>query len=118
MFCFFVASQSSRNFSAIAKSYLKGFFIIDFMATVPPMIMMQQNHTINMLKFLRFAHLTEMFTPFKRLLDCLMKGTIVRKRHDYLKMIVLVTAVSLFGHIMTCIWIALGTRVNGWITIL
>ena len=71
-----------------------------------------------MLKYLRFAHVTEMFTPFKRLIDCLMSGSIERKRSDMFKMIVLMTAVGMFGHIMACSWIALGMQDDGWITIL
>ena len=118
IFCFFIASQKNRKFADISKSYLKGFFIIDFLATIPPMITMQKSNSINMLKYLRFAHVTEMFTPFKRLIDCLMSGSIARKRSDMFKMIVLMTAVGIFGHIMACCWIALGMQEDGWITML
>ena len=41
VFNFIIASQRDRKFKAIAKSYLKGYFIFDIVATVPPMIYMQ-----------------------------------------------------------------------------
>ena len=37
---FLVASPNNRTFKDISKSYLKGFFIFDVLATVPPMITM------------------------------------------------------------------------------
>ena len=82
--CFLVASKNNQNFSAISKSYLKGYFIFDFLATVPPMLTKQQNQIVNLLKLLRFVHLKEMFIPFKRLIDCLLVGKIQRKRNDML----------------------------------
>ena len=105
---FLVASPNNRTFKDISKSYLKGFFIFDVLATIPPMITMQQNSTINLLKFLRFAHIGEMFTPFKKLIDTLMEGTIAKKRSDVFQLVVLFSAALLFGHLMSCAWIALG----------
>ena len=68
------------------------------------------------MKFLRFAHIGEMFEPFKKLIDCLMTGSIAKKRSDMFQLIVLFSAALLFGHIMACSWIALGTQSDGWIT--
>lgn len=115
---FLVASPNNRTFKEIAKAYLKGYFIFDVLATIPPMITMQKNSTINLLKFLRFAHIGEMFTPIKNLIDCCMEGTIAKKRNDMFQLIVLFSAALLFGHIMACCWIALGTQKDGWITML
>lgn len=38
---FLVASPNNRTFKDIAKAYMKGFFIFDVLATVPPMIYIQ-----------------------------------------------------------------------------
>ena len=35
---FFVTSDLDRDLPSIARSYLKGFFIFDVLATLPPMI--------------------------------------------------------------------------------
>ena len=113
---FLVASPNNRTFKDIAKAYMKGFFILDVLATLPPMFYMQRHETVNLFKFLRFAHIGEMFTPFKKLIDCLMEGTIAKKRSDMFQLIVLFSAALLFGHIMACSWIALGTQADGWIT--
>lgn len=40
---FIVATPNNRTFKAISKSYLKGFFIFDVLATIPSMITLQQN---------------------------------------------------------------------------
>ena len=79
---FFVASPKNRTFSTISKAYLKGFFIFDALATLPPMLTLQKNRTVNLLKFLRFVHIGEMFAPFKKLIDYFMEGSIAKKRSD------------------------------------
>ena len=61
---FFIASPKHRTISSIAKAYLKGYFIFDSVTTVTPMIYLQNNQVINLLKLLRFVHLFEMFMPF------------------------------------------------------
>ena len=71
---------------------------------------------INLLKFLRFAHIYEMFDPILLPINCLMKGSTEKKRSDMFQIIVLFTAALLFGHILACIWIAIGTREDGWLT--
>ena len=76
---FFVASPNNRRFKPIAKAYLRSYFIFDVFATIPPMITNQENPTINLLKFLRFVHLGEMFTPFKKLIKCCMPNAIKKK---------------------------------------
>ena len=68
-----------------------------------------------MLKFLRLAHLGEMFHPFKTFIDCLMVGSIEKKRSDMYQLSVLFSAALLFGHIMACAWIAIGARETGWL---
>ena len=37
---FLVASENERTFNDISLAYLKGFFIVDVLATIPPMITM------------------------------------------------------------------------------
>ena len=71
---FVVASPNNRTFSQISKAYLRGFFVFDFLATVPSMFTLQTNSRVNLLKFLRFSHIGEMFFPFQSLVDCLMAG--------------------------------------------
>lgn len=115
---FIVASPNNRTFKSIAKRYLKTFFIFDVLATIPPMITLQKNSQVNLLKFLRFAHIGEMFTPFRKLIDCLMEGSIAKKRSDMYQLIVLFSAALLFGHIAACAWIAIGTTNQGWLRIM
>ena len=59
-----------------------------------------------------------MFTPFKKLIDTLMEGTIAKKRSDVFQLIVLFSAALLFGHLMSCAWIALGAQEDGWLVAL
>ena len=105
---FFVASPNNRTFTSISKAYLKSYFIFDVLATVPPMVTLQQNRSVNLLKFLRFVHIGQMFTPFQKLIDCCMTNTIAKKRSDMFQLIVLFSAALLFGHIAACAWVAVG----------
>ena len=68
---FFVASEFDRDFLSIARTYLKGFFIFDALATFPPLFTLQQNTKINLLYFLRFVHIFELFEPIKLLINWL-----------------------------------------------
>jgi len=111
---FFVASPSERTFKKIAVGYLKGFFIIDVLATIPPMLTMNRNRNVNLLKFLRLVHFGEMFQPVKYLVDCIMTKSIAKKRNDVFQLIVLFTTALLFGHVAACAWIALGSAEGGW----
>ena len=115
---FIKASPTNRTFSTIAKAYFTGFFFFDFLATVPPMITLQENRNVNLLKFFRFVHIGEMFTPFSKLLDCLMAGKIAKKRIDAFQLIVLFSSALLLGHIAACAWIALGSLDDGWLTVM
>ena len=61
MLSFIAATPNYRTIPKISKAYLKGFFIFDVLATIPPMWMMQNDRTINWFKFLRFVHINDMF---------------------------------------------------------
>ena len=113
---FFTATPTKRSFKKISKAYLKGNFIFDIAATIPPMLFLQENAYLNRLKFLRLVHFFEMFTPIMTLLDCIMVNSIARKRSDTFQLIVLFTATLLFGHFAACFWISLGTSDNGWLS--
>ena len=103
-------------FEEISKAYLKSYFIFDALATFTPMLFLQKNRMVNMLKFLRFAHIFEMFDPILLFLNWVMKGATEKKRSDMFQIIVLFSAALLFGHILACTWIAIGTREDGWLT--
>ena len=113
---FVTSSPINRTFKGISKAYLKGNFVFDLAATVPPMIFMQKNRTVNLLKFLRLVHVFEMFSPIMTLLDWVMSDQIARKRSDVFQLIVLFATSMLFGHIAACIYIAIGTSDDGWLT--
>lgn len=113
---FFVASANNRTFGSISRAYMKSYFFFDLLATVPPMATLQENPTVNLLKFLRFVHIGEMFTPFRKLIDCIMEGSIAKKRSDVFQLIVLFSSALLFGHIFACGWIAIGAQEDGWLT--
>jgi len=113
---FLVASDTNRTFKTISLNYLMGFFLIDVLATIPPMITLQKNATINLLKFLRFAHIFEMFEPFEKLINCCCASKKAKQKSDNYQLIIVFSAALLFGHIAACLWIALGTKEDGWLT--
>ena len=71
---------------------------------------------MNLLKFLRFAHIYEMFDPFNKLINCCCASKKAKQRDDLYQLIIVFSAALLFGHIAACMWIALGTADNGWLT--
>lgn len=48
----------------MAFNYFSGYFIFDVVATIPPMIYLEKNNTVNFLKMIRLVHLSEAFKPF------------------------------------------------------
>lgn len=115
---FFVASDNDKTFKDTSLNYLKGFFVLDVLATLPPMITNQKIMAVNMLKFLRFSHLFEMFEPFEKMINCCCASKKAKQRGDMHQLIVVFSASLLFGHIASCLWIAIGTSENGWLTLL
>jgi len=89
--------------------------LIDVLATIPAMVTMQKFKVVNCLKFFRLVHIDEMFEPFKSLIDCIMTKSIAKARNDVYQLIVLFAAALLFGHLLACIWIAIGTLEGGWL---
>ena len=113
---FFVASEIHRDYKSIARNYLKGFFIFDALATFPPLFTMQQNPLINLLYFLRFVHIKQMFEPIKNLINWMYKNKKAMIRKHRFNLIVLLSSALLLGHLCACGWIAMGTKEDGWVT--
>ena len=113
---FFVASEIHRDYKSIARNYLKGFFIFDALATFPPMLTLHHYPSINLLYFLRFVHILEMFEPIKFLLNWLYRDKTVMKRKHRFHLIVVLLSSLLLGHLCACGWIAMGTKEDGWVT--
>ena len=90
-------------------NYLKGWFIFDFLATVPPMIFLEQNFYVNVLKLLRFTHLGQIYAPFKRLLRRAFPNDIKKQIEVKYQIMSLFISFCLFGHVMACLWIMLAS---------
>ena len=113
---FFVASETHRDYKSIARNYLEGFFIFDMLSTFPPLLTLHQNSYINLLYFLRFVHIREMFEPIKHLINWIYKDKKVMIRKHRFHLIVLLLSALLLGHYCACGWIAMGTKQDGWVT--
>ena len=113
---FFIATEIHRDLKSIARNYLKGFFIFDALATFPPMLTLQQYPLINLLYFLRFVNIFDMFEPIKLLLNMLYRDSKVMKRRHRFQLTVLLLSAMLLGHLCACGWIAMGTKEDGWVT--
>ena len=68
---FVTADEQNRPFTDISRSYLRGWFWFDALATIPPMLFLEKVFIINSLKLLRFFHINEIYAPFRLLLKCL-----------------------------------------------
>ena len=106
---FFIADEHHRAFKVIARNYLKGWFIFDFLATVPPMIFLEQNFYINCLKLLRFCHLGQIYAPFRRILRRLFPNDIQKQIEVKYSILSLFISFCLFGHVMACAWIIIAS---------
>ena len=61
---FIVATKEHRDFKSVALNYITGYFIFDVVATIPPMVYLEKNNTVNFLKMIRPVHISEAFKPF------------------------------------------------------
>ena len=78
---FITADFNNRTFKSIACDYLKFWFWIDALSTFPAMVFYQKQRYVNLLKFLRILHFFELFSPFRLMLEVIMRDAI-RKTID------------------------------------
>ena len=113
------------TFKKTAKAYLKGFFIIDFIATIVSNVLflfyMEHEHSIDWdlrLKLLRVLHWGYIRFAYKGITNCINGERSSKKIFAF----VVSTIINwiFWLHIMTCIWIKLGShdKLNDrWLTL-
>ena len=68
---------------------------------------------------LRIVYISEVFQPLKLFLGCILKNKLQYETDNMLNMLGLIFALGLSGHILACIWIALGIQYeDGWLNVL
>lgn len=116
---FFTADYKNRTFRQISTDYLKFWFWVDALSTFPAMVLLQQNRYVNLLKFGRILHFSELFVPFRVLLEFCMRDAIRKKIDNIYSLIKLFTSAVLLAHFSACAWIYLGKRnASSWVNVL
>jgi len=114
---FFRATEDVHGFKKTASRYLKsnsmivvGEFWFDAAATIVPMIFLQTNLRVNVLKLLRLYYLSTMMLPFELLVKFCMetllyKSNLISAVIGFMKFII---SVMLMVHFAACAWISIG----------
>ena len=105
---FFTADFNNKTFKDIATDYLKFWFWVDALSTFPPMIYLQNNRYINILKFLRILHFFELFSPFLLILEYAMKDAIRKEVENIFSLLKLFSSSVLAAHLSACLWVFIG----------
>lgn len=96
---------------SVAKSYVfEGSFILDIVATVPPMVTAEAYTSINFLKYLRLWHFGDIMRPIKLLIGLFMYKSHSKNIKNCYDFLVLILSVMLLAHFIACTWIFLGRR--------
>lgn len=96
---------------SVAKRYIvDGSFILDILATVPPMLTQEKYTSVNFLKYLRLYHFKDLMEPIRLLLALIMRNSNTKKINNAFSFTVLILTTLLLAHFLACTWIFLGNR--------
>ena len=103
---FIKASKKHRDFKSVSLNYITGFFFLDIVATIPPMILKEKNKKVNLLKLIRLFHIKDALKPFHFLVARFSSSRKSAKNAYWL--ISLIISAVLFAHLAACFWINIG----------
>ena len=116
---FLEATDKRITFKQTALNYLSFWFWIDALSTFPAMLTSQLNPYVNLTKFGRIFHFSELFMPFRLLLEYCMKNAIRKKIDNTHSLVKLFASALLLAHFSACAWIYVGKRdATSWVNVL
>lgn len=105
---FIKKTKSNKDIQSISLDYIQGYFIFDAIATIPSLIIFQENINYFALKLARLIHIDRFIKPTAFLMQFLFKKLPKKRQNDLMGFFGLIIYVIYLSHLMSCIWIYLG----------
>ena len=96
---FSVEGEEVRDFKRIARRYVQGMFVIDFLSTIPYNLIPRLD-TFSFLKILKIARIT-------RVNAVLLRAELKEDQKAMIDILITITKLMLIMHTMACAWIAI-----------
>ena len=106
---FFKADHIHRDVKSIANNYLTGYFIFDFLACVPTLVL-PNRFSIYWLHMIRIVHLTHLTDPIHKLCALALQNMVKKRRVEVTKFAVIIFYIMYLAHILACIMVYLGLQ--------
>jgi len=101
-------SRAHKDFSSISSSYLQGYFIFDFVGTIPCLLLYNEQWPYYWLKVFRFIHIFRLTIPLKYFMHWALSKYSKKRQNDLSGFTSLILFVVYISHLMACIWLFLG----------
>jgi len=101
-------SRAHKDFSSISSSYLQGYFIFDFIGTIPCLLFYNEQWPFYWLKVFRFIHIFRLTIPLKYFMHWALSKYSKKRQNDLSGFTSLILFVVYISHLMACIWLFLG----------
>jgi hypothetical protein len=93
---------------SISSSYLQGYFVFDFIGTIPCLLFYNEQWPYYWLKVFRFIHIFRLTIPLKYFMHWALSKYSKKRQNDLSGFTSLILFVVYISHLMACIWLFLG----------
>ena len=111
VFNFLKADSNSafKDLKSISENYLSGYFIFDFLACVPTVIL-PRNFGIFWLHMFRIVHMGDLTDPINKVCYILLGNMVKKRRVEVTKFANIIFYIMYLAHTLACIMIHLGLQ--------
>lgn len=101
-------SRAHKDFSSISLNYLSGYFIFDFLGTIPCLIFFNEEYPYNWFKVFRFAHFFRLTIPLRYFMHWALSKYSKKRQNDLSGFTSLILTVVYSSHLFACVWLYIG----------
>ena len=101
-------SRAHKDFSSISINYLTGYFIFDFLGTIPCLIFFNEEYPYYWFKVFRFAHFFRLTIPLRYFMHWALSKYSKKRQNDLSGFTSLILMVVYTSHLNACVWLKIG----------
>lgn len=101
-------SRAHKDFTSISLNYLSGYFIFDFLGTIPCLIIFHQKFPYYWFKVFRFVHFFRLTIPLRYFMHWALSKYSKKRQNDLSGFTSLILMVVYTSHLNACIWLWIG----------
>lgn len=101
-------SRAHKDFTSISLNYLTGYFVFDFIGTIPCLIFFNESWPYYWFKAFRFAHFFRLTIPLRYFMHWALSKYSKKRQNDLSGFTSLILMVVYTSHLNACLWLWIG----------